>query len=90
MGGCGAKFVHLLESSFNTIVNLSNKSSRWDTCAGQAIITSMGGLVCTLQGTEILYDHSGSFTNDKGFLCVMNTQLLPEIIAITHDFEFEI
>lgn len=51
MGGCGNKFVHVLQSKFNTIINLSNKSSRWDTCAGHALVSAMGGVVCTLRGT---------------------------------------
>jgi 3'-phosphoadenosine 5'-phosphosulfate (PAPS) 3'-phosphatase len=69
LGGCGKKFIHLLDDNFNTIINLSDKSSRWDVCAGHAIVLAAGGTLSTLQGLPIIYDpQADSYFN----ACVTN------------------
>ena len=47
----------LLMNRANILINLNNKSSRWDLCAGEAVIRALGGSVTDLKGKEIVYDH---------------------------------
>lgn len=38
---------------------------KWDSCAGDAIIKSMGGYFTTPQGNNILYDENCKETHNK-------------------------
>ena len=45
---------------------------KWDICAGNAIINSLGGHQTTLLGKEIDYSNSGDPKNSDGLLVTLN------------------
>jgi 3'-phosphoadenosine 5'-phosphosulfate (PAPS) 3'-phosphatase len=42
-GGAGYKCVKLINKEVGSIIFIDAKTSKWDTCAGEAIIRAMGG-----------------------------------------------
>ena len=47
---------------------------RWDSCAPEAIIKSLGGYFATPYGKQLVYDPNGDkeFKNKEGFFCTLN------------------
>jgi len=43
VGGCGNKFLHILEGLEDCLLYVGAGTSRWDTCAGDALIECLGG-----------------------------------------------
>ena len=42
-GGAGYKCVKLINKEVGSIIFIDAKTSKWDTCAGEAIVRAMGG-----------------------------------------------
>ncbi len=47
-------------------------TSKWDSCAGQAIIRAMGGNFTTPTGKNITYNPNESLENAEGIFCSFN------------------
>ena len=43
IGGAGSKFVKLIKKEVGALMFIDARTSKWDSCAGQAIIRAMGG-----------------------------------------------
>lgn len=46
----------LINGDADLFVYLSHHTSKWDTCAGEAIIKALGGKTLTMKEEEIVYD----------------------------------
>lgn len=42
-GGAGYKCLKVIKKEVGSLIFIDAKTSKWDTCAGEAIIRSMGG-----------------------------------------------
>lgn len=42
-GGAGNKIVMMIKKQVGNMMFVDSKTSKWDSCAGEAIIKSMGG-----------------------------------------------
>jgi 3'-phosphoadenosine 5'-phosphosulfate (PAPS) 3'-phosphatase len=42
-GGAGNKIIMLIRKKVGSMMFVDSKTSKWDSCAGEAIIRSMGG-----------------------------------------------
>jgi 3'-phosphoadenosine 5'-phosphosulfate (PAPS) 3'-phosphatase len=87
VGGLGNKIVLMLHQQVDLIINLNNKSSRWDICAGDALIQALGGSTTTLEGGEICYDESNnSQINKKGLICSFDKKFHHLILQKTSQY----
>ena len=55
MGGCGKKCLQIIEGKADYYLHLDNKTKKWDTCAGEAIIGCLGGLIHDLNNEKYEY-----------------------------------
>lgn len=56
MGSAGLKIARIAEGKAEIYINSSDKSSEWDTCAGDIILTEAGGKITNLNGRSIKYN----------------------------------
>lgn len=54
-GGAGYKCLKVINKEVGSLMFIDAKTSKWDTCAGEAIIRSMGGFTATQNLEQIEY-----------------------------------
>ena len=57
-GSAGLKICRIAEGKAEIYINSSNKSSEWDTCAGNIILQEAGGRITDVNGEELDYNRS--------------------------------
>ena len=68
-GGAGYKVLLLLEGTADAYVFASAGCKRWDTCACEALLESVGGTLTDVCGEHITYDaQADSYLNKTGVL----------------------
>lgn len=75
-GGSGYKVLRLLNGTAELYVHRT-AIKKWDTCAGDALIRSVGGTMMDLDGNPLDYSRKADVVNDKGLL-----------VAIRHPYTF--
>jgi len=66
-GSAGLKLCKVASGEGDLYLNTSDRTSEWDTCAGNVILTEAGGKMMDTRGAELTYNNSGS-RHWKGFL----------------------
>lgn len=71
-GSAGIKISRIAEGKANFYLNISDKTSQWDTCAGAIILKEAGGLISDVFGQELSYNgletaHKKGFIVSSGF-----------------------
>lgn len=64
IGGAGSKFVKLIKKEVGTLMFIDSRTSKWDSCAGEAIIKAMGGFSIKPNMEEIIYDPTEQYINN--------------------------
>lgn len=54
-GGAGYKCLKLINREVGSLIFIDAKTSKWDTCAGEAIIIAMGGFTTSQNSSQIQY-----------------------------------
>lgn len=73
--GSGFKIIQVLEG--NATVYLHNTHiKKWDLCAGNAIVNSLGGQMKTLKGEDISYSADSNHVVDDGLLVELNKNVI--------------
>lgn len=67
-GGAGYKCLKVINKEVGSLMFIDAKTSKWDTCAGEAIIRSMGGFTATQNLEQIEYCPEKSSENSSGFV----------------------
>ena len=67
MCGAGYKTLQVIKGEADAYVHVT-RIKKWDICAGNAILRSVGGQLTTLSGGEVDYSMSGDPKNDAGLL----------------------
>lgn len=78
LGSAGLKCAAVAHGSADAYVAPGYAGSRWDVCAGEAIVRAAGGLVTDTEGAPIDYRGAG-LTNDRGIVA-SNGRLHGEIV----------
>jgi len=80
-GGAGNKYLKVIEGYADAYLYPTKGTKKWDTCAGEAILKSMGGTTTDCIGKPIQYLPSESVHNIRGVLATMHDhqQLLERI-----------
>lgn len=73
--GSGYKIIQVLEG--NATIYLHNtRIKKWDLCAGNAIVSSVGGTMKTLKGHEISYTADSNPVVEDGLLVELNKNVI--------------
>ena len=78
-GSIGLKLIEIVEGRADLYLNSSKNVKLWDTCAGEAILSSTGGSVMTLDEKNIQYHLRGTRIEKSFFACAAGEKdhLLP-------------
>lgn len=66
-GGAGYKVLQVLHNNATAYIH-STAIKKWDVCAGNAILTAVGGKMTNLKNQDISYSDKDSFVNENGLL----------------------
>jgi 3'-phosphoadenosine 5'-phosphosulfate (PAPS) 3'-phosphatase len=67
------KIMMVANGEADAMVFIDSATHKWDSCAGDAIIKSMGGYFSTPWGTNITYkSNSGSTQNKQGMITAVD------------------
>ena len=81
-GGAGKKILMVLEGQADTYVYPSQGTKKWDTCAGDALVHAVGGLLTDVHGKPLHYELDPlKYPNREGVIVTTNTKLHEEILA---------
>ncbi len=70
----------VINGEADLLVYLSSHTSKWDTCAGEAIVKAMGGYFMAPDKEQIFYDpNAESYKNPSGQICTMNKELFDKV-----------
>ncbi|EZA51931.1 3'(2'),5'-bisphosphate nucleotidase [Ooceraea biroi] len=68
VGGAGHKVILLLEGKAHAYVFASGGCKRWDTCAPEAVLHAIGGVLTDLHGERYSYNPETTRANTRGVL----------------------
>jgi 3'(2'), 5'-bisphosphate nucleotidase len=74
VGGSGHKVLLLLEGKAHAYVFASPGTKKWDTCAPEAILHTVGGKLTDLHGHHFHYDASAQHKNTGGILATCDEE----------------
>ncbi|CAL8090685.1 unnamed protein product [Calicophoron daubneyi] len=81
VGGCGYKVITLLEGLAHVYLFPSPGCKRWDTCAPEALLTSVGGRLTDLFGESYDYSYTLDPVDRRGVLAAMVADWIPKYAA---------
>jgi 3'(2'), 5'-bisphosphate nucleotidase len=79
-GGAGYKCLKVIEGEVDSVLLMNLKTSKWDTCAGEAIILAMGGQAISPALEAINYADTECTSNLKGFFMTTDQQTFQHFI----------
>ncbi|CAB3408619.1 unnamed protein product [Caenorhabditis bovis] len=71
-GGSGYKALRLVNGTAEIYLH-TTAIKKWDTCAGDAILRTMGGAMLDLEGNPLKYSENEPIVNKKGLLATVRT-----------------
>lgn len=71
-GGCGHKTLMVVEGEVDAYVFPSPGTKKWDSCAGDAIVREVGGVMTDVDGRLLRYDSWEQYRNKLGLVVTMN------------------
>lgn len=78
----------MLYGDADSMVYLGARTSMWDVCAGEALIRAAGGRVTTVDGKDLIYDHTAkSFLNEGGLVCSIDGSFQSKLIEATSQYK---
>ncbi|KOC64741.1 3'(2'),5'-bisphosphate nucleotidase 1 [Habropoda laboriosa] len=75
VGGAGYKVILLMEGKAHAYVYASKGCKRWDTCAPEAILHAVGGILTDFYGKHYSYHSETTYSNEKGILATAPGQI---------------
>ena len=74
VGGSGHKVLLLIEGKAHAYVFPSPGCKKWDTCAPEAILHSIGGKLTDIKGNDYEYHKDVNFVDEWGILATGNAE----------------
>lgn len=71
-GGAGYKTLSVAKNIADLYIH-STKIKKWDICAGNAILRSLGGEMTSFSGNPIDYSHTDTVVHDSGIIASLPT-----------------
>lgn len=72
IGGCGNKSLMVMEGKADAYVFASPGTKKWDTCAADAFVREVGGVMTDVRGEELRYDSWEEYRNKMGLVVSMH------------------
>ena len=72
VGGCGHKTMMVVEGKVDAYVFPSLGTKKWDSCAGDALVRAVGGLMTDVRGELLRYDSWEEYRNRMGLVVSMH------------------
>lgn len=76
IGGAGYKVLCVIEGKAHAYIYPCKGCKKWDTCAPEAILTSLGGKMTDVFGNQIPYHKDVQHSNSTGILAVSNPDMI--------------
>merc|ERR1712032_175685 len=70
---CGNKLLRVLRGDASVFL-IGAGPSRWDTCAGEALLMAVGGIVTTFDGLPYQYVEGGVYDNADGAIAARSSE----------------
>jgi 3'(2'), 5'-bisphosphate nucleotidase len=86
-GSVGLKVGRIVEQQADLYVHLSDRSSKWDACAPDAILRAAGGRFTDLLGAEI--DYCGARMNNARGLLACNAVAFEAVLKVVREIAIE-
>lgn len=68
VGGAGNKTLYVIEGKAHAYVFPTRGCKKWDTCAPEGILHSLGGRMTDILGNPLTYNKNENFTHELGIL----------------------
>lgn len=81
-GGAGYKCLKLINREVGSIIFIDAKTSKWDTCAGEAIIKAMGGYTSSQNSEQISYEAGITHENSIGFVFSLFNDVVERVTSL--------
>jgi len=76
---CGNKLLRVLRGQASAFV-CGPGPSRWDTCAGEALLMAVGGKVTDLDGSPYIYKEGGTYDNLSGHIAARTEDIHARVL----------
>lgn len=73
VGGAGNKTLYVIEGKAHAYVFPTRGCKKWDTCAPEGILHSLGGRMTDILGNPLTYNKNENFTHELGILASYST-----------------
>jgi 3'(2'), 5'-bisphosphate nucleotidase len=83
-GGCGFKVLKVLEAEADLYLYPSPGTKKWDTCAPEAILRELGGVLVDKHGQRYRYDRAAPTANEQGILAARLDAVLQQALRAVH------
>eukprot|EP00588_Corethron_pennatum_P009268 CAMPEP_0194273918 /NCGR_PEP_ID=MMETSP0169-20130528/7153_1 /TAXON_ID=218684 /ORGANISM="Corethron pennatum, Strain L29A3" /LENGTH=356 /DNA_ID=CAMNT_0039017003 /DNA_START=132 /DNA_END=1202 /DNA_ORIENTATION=- len=74
LNACGNKMLRVIRGEASAHLQ-GPGASRWDTCAGEALLLALGGVVTSLDGVPYQYTQDACYDNADGFVASMKPEV---------------
>jgi len=81
VGGAGHKAMLVMEGRAHVYLHPSPGCKKWDTCAPEAVLRAMGGVLTDIRGQSYQYNKTAPHPDDMGVLATHCPQLHAQIVA---------
>jgi len=82
VGGCGYKILLVIEGKADLYVYPSPGTKKWDTCAPEAVLRSVGGILVDPTGKELNYS-KGLPVENAGILAALDRKCIEKFFEVT-------
>mmetsp|Transcript_20444 Transcript_20444/g.38277 ORF Transcript_20444/g.38277 Transcript_20444/m.38277 type:complete len:174 (-) Transcript_20444:6995-7516(-) len=79
IGGAGFKIMSVLLGDITDYFQCESGLNKWDTCAGEALLSSAGGFVTDIRGRSLSYEADG--TRNEGVITTLDPEHLERVVT---------
>lgn len=88
MGGSGWKLLQVILGTADCYFYDRTGTKKWDTCAGEALLLALGGILTTMDGKSYEYlEPPAEMANKEGVLAMLNRDFHEKVVKVTKDFK---
>jgi 3'(2'), 5'-bisphosphate nucleotidase len=81
LNACGNKMLRVIRGDASAHLQ-GPGASRWDTCAGEALLMALGGVVTSLDGLPYQYIQDSCYDNAGGFVAARTPELHSRLVQV--------
>ena len=81
LNACGNKMLRVIRGDASAHLQ-GPGASRWDTCAGEALLMALGGVVTSLDGLPYQYIQDSCYDNADGFVAARTPKLHSKLVQV--------